>query len=184
MWFPLPSLTLHNRLNDQRAKSKMNVSKRIFLHFMLLLCDFKQALAASAMNSENLVINSSPKEQKPLDAGTFVEYFKDHEISSSQARENLRNMRENDFLTPAYCKSCSAEHQKYCHSENLLKDHCCCNQSHNKGKFIDLEWYRFSFHQITNQGLHLIACNRFEAAPLFQRFLTCSSCIRNHRGDH
>lgn len=111
---------------------------------MFMIFDFNQALAASAMNNDNLVINGSPKDQPtPSDAKTYVEYFKDHEISSMQARENLRNMRENDFLTPAHCKSCSAEHQKYCHSENLLKDHCCCNQSHNKGEFIDTKCYRF-----------------------------------------
>lgn len=105
---------------------------------MFLLCDFNLALAASAIRSDNSATYYSEKDQKRFDDSAVVNYYKDHEVSSLQARESLRNMRESDFRTPAHCKACTPEHQKYCHSENLLKDHCCCNQSHNKGEFIEL----------------------------------------------
>lgn len=123
------------RLDAQRAQSKMMlVSKRIFATTLILIfCDV--TLAASASNIDNYAMLSPRKEKE---AEFVVEYYKDHEISEKQARENLRNMRDDDFITPAHCKACKAEHRKYCHSENLLKDHCCCNQSHNKGKFTDL----------------------------------------------
>lgn len=117
----------------------MTISKRIFLQIILLFCDLNDVRTASAIRSDNSVIYSSSKDQKLIEAGTVVEYHKDHEISSSQARDNLRNMRENDFLTPAYCSPCSKEHLEYCHSTNLLKDHCCCNQSHKNGEFNDLK---------------------------------------------
>lgn len=116
----------------------MIISKRIFLQLVFFLCDFNHALAASAIRSDNSETYNSEKNQKPLEAGSVVNYYKDHEVSSLQARENLRNLRESDFQTPAHCQGCLPEHLKYCHSENLLKDHCCCNQSHNKGEFTDL----------------------------------------------
>ena len=116
--------------------SKMTISKRTFLHAILLLaCDFSQSASALA-RTDNLVISSAPKDGTPTDAESVVEYFKDHEVSEKQARNSLRGI--DDFSTPARCKKCSREHLKYCHSENLLKDHCCCNQSHNKSKFNDM----------------------------------------------
>lgn len=126
----------------------MPISKRIFLHItmmIIMLCDSSRVLAASATRSDNFVTATSQKHQKLPDAESFVEYFKDHEISEKQARENLRSMRESDFATPAHCRKCSVEHQRYCYSDNLLKDHCCCNQSHNKGEFTDLCIYRFLY---------------------------------------
>lgn len=63
-------------------------------------------------------------------------------------QENLLGMQYSDFQTPAYCRHCSSEHQKYCHSENLLKDHCCCNTAHHKGEFIDIRHEK-------SEGLHL-----------------------------
>lgn len=118
----------------------MTVSMRTFLlHFMFVFCDLRRAFAASAFTSDNDVSLRDRSE-------AVVEYFKDHEVSEKQARENLLGMSEKDFMQPAYCSKCSPEHQKYCHSENLLKDHCCCNQSHKNGKFTDpQETYRFSF---------------------------------------
>ena len=107
---------------------------------MFLLCDFNQALALSAIRSDNSATYSE-KNQIPLNYGSVVNYYKDHEVSSLQARESLKHMRESDFQTPAHCHACTAEHKKYCHSENLLKDHCCCNQSHNKGEVNELELY-------------------------------------------
>lgn len=148
----------------------MTITKRTFLHVMFLLCDFNHALAASAIRSDNSATYYSEKDQRPLDAGSIVEYYKDHEISSMQARENLKSMRESDFQTPAHCRACTAEHQKYCHSENLLKDHCCCNQSHNKGEFIE-PGVVLIFVSSDVEGLHLIARNRLRATPLFHQFL-------------
>lgn len=149
----------------------MTIIKRIFLHLMFLLCDFNRALAANVIISDNsAIVFHSEKDRKPLETGSVVEYFKDHEVSSMQARENLRNMKESDFQTPAYCKKCSAAHQKYCHSENLLKDHCCCNQSHNKGEFIELGVVLI-FVPSDVEGLHLIARNRLRATPLLHQFL-------------
>lgn len=98
---------------------------------MLVLCDLRRKFAASAYSSENDVRTSDRSE-------AVVEYFKDHEISEKQARDNLIGMSEKDFQRPAYCSDCSLEHLKYCNSENLLKDHCCCNQSHKNGEFADL----------------------------------------------
>ena len=43
-------------------------------------------------------------------------------------------MKDDEFQQPAHCKPCTTEQQRYCHSKDLLKDHCCCNQSHKKGK--------------------------------------------------
>lgn len=115
--------------NDQRVKSKMT---RNLLCLLFVLCDFcSRTLAASAYFSDNLV---SSKERSEA----VVEYFKDHEVTEKQARENLRGMTEKDFNRPAYCSNCTHEHRKYCHSQNLLKDHCCCNQSHKTGEFTDM----------------------------------------------
>ncbi|CRL02992.1 CLUMA_CG016247, isoform A [Clunio marinus] len=101
---------------------------------IILFCDLRFIVSTTAM----LMNNVATIERKHPEEASFVEYFKDHEVSEKQARENLRGLKENDFATPAYCKACSLEHRKYCISENLLKDHCCCNQSHNKGEFNDL----------------------------------------------
>lgn len=112
---------------------------------MLLFCDANRALGASAIQSDTNGMYNSRVDRKPPEAVKIVEYFKDHEISERQARENLRTMRDSDFSVPAHCKTCTKEHKNYCFSENMLKDHCCCNQSHNKGEFNDLKRYRFFF---------------------------------------
>lgn len=155
------ALWLPNRLevpiNDQRIESKMIVSKRIFLNFMFLLYDLNLALAASSINSE----------PRTADSDSFVEYFKDHEISEKQARENLRGMKERDFQTPAYCPRCSAEHMRYCHSVNLLKDHCCCSESHNKGSST----YESISITFVGSPLDLITRNRFGAPSASSNFL-------------
>lgn len=98
-----------------------------------MLCDLSRVFAASAFTNEKVVDQSE----------TVVEFFKDHEVSEKQARENLLGMSESDFKRPAYCSDCTREHQRYCKSENLLKDHCCCNQSHKNGEFNDPATYRF-----------------------------------------
>ena len=115
----------------------MKISK-ILQHFtflMLLFCDLDRAFAAIAYNDDSSIY----KLEKLKETVSYVEYHKDHEISEMQARASLRNMKETDFAVPAHCKPCKPEHKKYCHSENLLKDHCCCNMSHSKGEFIDFE---------------------------------------------
>lgn len=120
----------------------MKISKKIFhqlIFLILLFCDLNLAIASSAINNDNSAMFTARKETKPYEAETYVEYYKDHEISEKQARDSLRSMRESDFSTPRHCKPCSHEHKKYCHSEQMLKDHCCCNQSHNKGKLTDLK---------------------------------------------
>jgi hypothetical protein len=99
------------------------VTRILVLFIMLLTCDQVCALSASAINSQ------SDKSQS-----TVVEYYKDHEITEKQARESLRRMTNDDFQSPAHCKPCTEEHHRYCYSSELLKDHCCCNQSHQKGK--------------------------------------------------
>jgi len=116
-------------LNDQRSESKMT-RNILNLCVLMLLCDVLHALAASALKSDNLWINAQKEES------SVVEYYKDHEVTEKQARDSLRSMKESDFAVPAHCKpnTCTNEHQRYCHSDYLLKDHCCCNQSHNKGK--------------------------------------------------
>jgi hypothetical protein len=90
---------------------------------MFLICDYMRALGASAINSQSDTYHE-----------TVIEYYKDHEVTEKQARDSLRSMKESEFVPPAHCKPCSSEHKRYCSSENLLKDHCCCNQSHKKGK--------------------------------------------------
>lgn len=121
--------------------------KRAFLAVLLtfLCCDSNRALAASAIQTDTFGMYD--KDRKPPEAVKIVEYFKDHEISEKQARENLRSMRDSDFATPAHCKKCTAEHKSYCYSEHMLKDHCCCNQSHNKGEFNEPRFYRFLFRR-------------------------------------
>jgi hypothetical protein len=160
---------LKPRKINQRMKSKMTFSMRTFLPFVcVLLCDPKAA--SSAINSDGFSLVN--KNQKPYEAVPYVEYFKDHEISEKQARENLRGMQERDFQTPAHCKKCSNEHMRYCHSENLLKDHCCCNQSHQKGEFVNLhEAYR-----LPRKGPS-IARNRFRCRAL--RFILLHSSWRS-----
>lgn len=156
----------------------MTISKRILLHTILLFCDFNEALTASAIRSDNSVIYDSSKDQKFIDAGTVVEYYKDHEVSSSQARENLRHMRESDFMTPAHCPTCTKVHLEYCHSPNLLSDHCCCNQSHHKGKFNDLNFFMHIQFKPRNdpntEGFQEISKNRFSTAPY-----SCYVFLRN-----
>lgn len=98
------------------------VTRILVLLTMLLSCDL--ALSASAIN---------PQSDKSTQS-SIVEYYKDHEITERQARESLRKMTDVDFQNPAHCKPCTEEHQRYCHSSELLKDHCCCNQSHKKGE--------------------------------------------------
>lgn len=130
--------------------SKMIVSKRTLFHAVILLvCDLSRAMASAARNSNILISSSSGLQESE----GVVEYFKDHEVSEKMAREALVHMSQNDFNTPARCKPCSKEHLRYCHSENLLKDHCCCNQSHIKGEFNDWKFYRSAL----SEGLHLIA---------------------------
>jgi hypothetical protein len=91
---------------------------------MLITCDLIRALSASAINSQKSDI-------KPMES-VIVEYYKDHEVTEHQARESLRQMTQEDFLQPAHC-TCTSEHKQYCRSKEMLKDHCCCNQSHKKG---------------------------------------------------
>lgn len=168
----------HNKItvnpNDQRAQSKM--MKRIFLAVLLmfLFCDWNRALAASAIQVDTFGMYNSQKDRKPPEVVKMVEYFKDHEISEKQARENLRSMHENDFATPAHCQKCTAEHKSYCYSENMLKDHCCCNQSHNKGEFNEPWSYRFF---VASQGLQLIAAKLSIMTPPRLRFF-------NHYEEH
>lgn len=98
---------------------------------MLVLCDFNSALSASAINYQS--------DKKPLEdsqPSSIVEYYKDHEITEKQARESLKLMKDSEFQNPEHCKPCTEEHRRYCHSDYLLKDHCCCNQSHQKGKHL------------------------------------------------
>lgn len=85
---------------------------------MLITCDLIQALSASSINSQK---------------SDIVEFYKDHEVTEYKARESLRQMTQEDFLQPAHCRACTNEQKNYCKSPALLKDHCCCNQSHNKG---------------------------------------------------
>ncbi|KAG5678457.1 hypothetical protein PVAND_008129 [Polypedilum vanderplanki] len=103
---------------------------------MLLTCDLslKSALSASAIDTQS---------DKKSPTTTITEYFKDHEVSDKMARESLRAMKDDEFETPPYCKKCTEEQQRYCHSDKLLKDHCCCNQSHRKEQlyFIPHECY-------------------------------------------
>lgn len=96
-----------------------------FTVMMLITCDLIRALSASAINSQKSDI-------RPMESA-IVEYYKDHEVSENQARDSLRLMTQEDFQQPAHCTACTSEHQKYCRSKDLLKDHCCCNQSHKKG---------------------------------------------------
>lgn len=162
---PLPS-----SINDQRAaKSKMTISKRFLLHVMFLLCDVT-ALAASAQVDNYVMFSSQNKDHRPADSSSVVEYHFDHEITERQARDNLRSMVESDFQTPAYCKPCSDEHKRYCHSENLLKDHCCCNQGHKKGEFVDTQFYRF-FCYISMECFARSHKIDTGAAPSFHQFL-------------
>ncbi|XP_070497675.1 uncharacterized protein [Chironomus tepperi] len=111
----------------------LNIVTRILVLFiMLLTCDQACALSASAINSQ------SDKSQSSV-----VEYYKDHEITERQARESLSRMSNDDFQNPTHCKPCTEEHHRYCYSSELLKDHCCCNQSHQKEQlyFIPHECY-------------------------------------------
>lgn len=170
---PLP-----NSINDQRAaKSKMTISKRFLLHVMFLLCDVT-ALVASAQVDNYVMFSSQNKDHRPADSSSVVEYHFDHEITERQARDNLRSMMESDFQTPAYCKPCSDEHKRYCHSENLLKDHCCCNQGHKKGEFVDTQFYRFSatFQWSASRDRIKSIPDRTFVSPISR----CCSYNRNH----
>lgn len=103
------------------------VSKIQLFFISLLICDY--ALGAGAINSQS--------DKKPLETtqSPIIEYYKDHEITEKQARESLVKMDKDDFQSAAHCKlPCPEEHNRYCFSSELLKDHCCCNQSHKKGK--------------------------------------------------
>lgn len=93
---------------------------------IIISCDLFCALGASAINSQK----SDTKPFEPV----VVEYFKDHEVKTEDARNSLRLMKEDEFQQPAHCRPCTKEHKQYCNSDFLLKDHCCCNQSHKKGK--------------------------------------------------
>lgn len=99
---------------------------------MVLTCDLNlnSAIGASANNSER--DNNKPFESNAQ--SSVVEYYKDHEVTERQARESLRVMTEEELQTPSHCRECSDDQKRYCHSDKLLKDHCCCNQSHKKGK--------------------------------------------------
>lgn len=108
-------------------KVKFDVLTVVIL--ILKCCNFGYALGASAIKSKSDI--SKPLENTP---STIVEYFKDHEVTEKQARDSLRLMKDDDFLTPDHCKPCKDKDIQYCNSENLLKDHCCCNQSHKKGE--------------------------------------------------
>jgi hypothetical protein len=123
---PLPRRS--REINDQRRKTMREFT--IVLTAMLLTCDLSlnSALGASAINTES---DKKPQQQQQT---TITEYYKDHEVSEKTARESLRVMTEVDFQPPPHCAECTAEQKQYCQSRELLKDHCCCNQSHRKGK--------------------------------------------------
>lgn len=79
-------------------------------------------------------------------------FYKDHEVSYEEAKENIKLFRENTFQ---HCNPCTKKHRDYCESEEFLNDHCknyfkfiyfcklidyfcfqclgCCNQGYTKG---------------------------------------------------
>lgn len=93
---------------------------------MLITCDLIRALSATAINSQK-------SDTKP--ESVIIEYYKDHEVTEAQARDSLRLMNQGDLERPAHCRTCTDEQQRYCRSKDLLKDHCCCNQSHKQGLY-------------------------------------------------
>lgn len=97
----------------------------VLLTMLILTCDHIYTFAANAANSQP----TDKSTQSPI-----IEYFKDHEVTERQARESLRRMTDVDFQRPSHCK-CTDDDFRYCYSSELLKDHCCCNQSHQKGKY-------------------------------------------------
>jgi hypothetical protein len=48
-------------------------------------------------------------------------YYKDHEVSYEEARDNIKLFRENSFQ---HCNPCTQEHRNYCESETFMNDHC------------------------------------------------------------
>lgn len=99
------------------------------MHFQKMLPKIPQITFMMLITCDLIQAHS----QKPFDTAV-VEYYKDHEVTEKQARDSLRLMKDEEFQQPAHCKPCTNEQQRYCRSNDLLKDHCCCNQSHKKGK--------------------------------------------------
>jgi hypothetical protein len=122
IWWPKKSNQKKHFHKMHKFTNKITISV-----MMLFICDRICALSASAINSQH--------DNGRVTEGTIVEYYKDHEVTEKQARDSLITMKDDEFLSPSHCKPsmCTDSNQQYCRSENLLKDHCCCNQSHKKG---------------------------------------------------
>lgn len=129
-----------------------------YLSIALLILDGSSAAIDSSSfkpkNEKSLVIDSS-KNKDAIDSNNVIEYHKDHEVTEREAREFLQTLTWEelkgekipghetpitsnlDILEPPLsCQAmkCSQEHVNYCKSENLLKDHCCCEMGHSQGE--------------------------------------------------
>ncbi|CAO1321646.1 unnamed protein product [Diamesa hyperborea] len=117
------------------------------LTIIFVICDVlwlhNETFAASAYSSSDnfatkyndqkmLDVRSKKRQADEVESVTFIEYYMDHEVTEKEARDNLRQLKETEFAAPAFCKPCSQENIKYCHSDAMLQDHCCCNQGHKK----------------------------------------------------
>lgn len=57
----------------------------------------------------------------------YEEYNVEHEISTTEARNNALSTDLNAIIVPAGCQECTKEEIQYCGS-NLISDHCCCDK--------------------------------------------------------
>lgn len=69
----------------------------------------------------------------------FTEYHMEHGVTEKEAREIINQIKSDELEKPQkpWCEQCTTKVRNYCMGPSFLRDHCCCDQRHVKGKFIN-----------------------------------------------
>lgn len=65
----------------------------------------------------------------------FLEYFMEHEVTEKEAKEIINQIKADELEKPSkpWCEKCTSTIRNYCNGPSFLRDHCCCDQRHEKG---------------------------------------------------
>lgn len=107
----------------------------------------------------------------------YLEYFMEHEVTEKEAKEIIYQIRadELDKQPHLWCERCTPAMRTYCMGPQFLRDHCCCDQRHEKGevmrkgnlsslvkteKWIKLQPIGQLSHRVTVQYRAPVVCDR------------------------
>lgn len=80
------------------------------------------------------------KHQQQVDVSDppFIEYYMEHQVSEKEARKIISQIKSDELEKPSmpWCEQCTPTIRSYCMAPSFLRDHCCCDQRHEKGKNI------------------------------------------------